>query len=84
MKCYALLNAEKYFRQGKRPGILKPVLSPIFSFIKNFFFKLGFLDGGTGFQCARINAQYTFLKYKKLKEFLHGPIINISQSGKTS
>lgn len=66
---YAALNAEKYFNQGKRSNGLKMFFSAIFSFIKNYFFKLGFLDGSVGFQCAKINAQYTFLKYKKLKEF---------------
>jgi len=65
---YALLNAEKYFKQGKRSGSLKMFFSPVFSFIKNYFFKLGFLDGTTGYHCARINARYTFLKYKRLEE----------------
>ena len=65
---YAALNAEKYFKQQKKSGYLRMVFSPIFSFIKNYFFKLGFLDGTTGYQCAKMNARYTFLKYKKLKE----------------
>jgi glycosyltransferase involved in cell wall biosynthesis len=65
---YASLNAEKYFKQGKRSGKLKMFFSAVFSFIKNYFFKLGFLDGVTGYHCARINAEYTFLKYKRLKE----------------
>ena len=66
---YATLNAEKYFKQGKSSTRMKMILSAIFSFIKNYFLKLGFLDGSTGYHCARINAEYTFLKYKKLKEF---------------
>src|SRR5258705_7119033 len=65
---YAVLNAEKYFKQNKRSGSLKMFFSAVFSFIKNYFFKLGFLDGATGYHCARINARYTFLKYKKLNE----------------
>jgi glycosyltransferase involved in cell wall biosynthesis len=65
---YAALNAEKYFRQGKKAGSLKMIFSAIFSFLKNYFFKLGFLDGSAGFHCARVNAYYTFLKYKKLNE----------------
>jgi len=65
---YATLNAEKYFKEGKKTGGLKMVFSAIFSFIKNYFFKLGFLDGAAGFHCARVNAYYTFLKYKKLNE----------------
>lgn len=65
---YASLNAEKYFKQGKRSNGLKMFFSAIFSFIKNYFFKLGFLDGSAGFHCAVTNAHYTFLKYKKLGE----------------
>ena len=68
MNNYAVLNAEKYFKQNKRSGSLKIFFSAFFSFIKNYFFKLGFLDGATGYHCARINARYTFLKYKKLNE----------------
>ena len=64
----AELNAEKYLKQGKTSNNLKMIFSAIFSFVKNYFLKLGFLDGSAGFHCASINAQYTFLKYKKLKE----------------
>jgi glycosyltransferase involved in cell wall biosynthesis len=65
---YAGRGAEKYFQQGKRSGWLKMNMAAFLSFIKNYFLKLGFLDGKKGFDCARINALYTFLKYKKLKE----------------
>ena len=65
---YAELNAKNYFKLQKRAGTLRMIFSPIFSFIKNYFFKLGFLDGATGYRCARMNARYTFLKYKRLKE----------------
>ena len=68
MENYAALNAENYFKQEKKPGSPKMFFSAAFSFIKNYFFKLGFLDGATGYHCARINARYTFLKYKKLDE----------------
>jgi glycosyltransferase involved in cell wall biosynthesis len=68
MKIYAELNAEKYFKLGKNAGWLNIIFSPLFSFIKNYFFKLGFLDGLAGFQCAWINAGYTFLKYKALRQ----------------
>ena len=77
MEHYAALNADKYFKQQRRAGPLRKYVSAVFSFTKYYFFKLGFLDGRTGFQCARINARYTFLKYKKLYELSR-------QSGKTS
>jgi len=68
MENYAALNAEKYFKQQKKAGSFKMFFSAAFSFIKNYLFKLGFLDGSTGYHCARINARYTFLKYKRLHD----------------
>ena len=65
---YAALNAEKYFKEGKKPWWGKQWLSTAFSFLQNYIFRLGFLDGKPGFDCARISARYTFLKYAKLKE----------------
>lgn len=66
---YAYLAAEKYWRSGRRATLLKIYLSPLFSFLKNYFFKLGFLDGREGFICAGVSAWYTFLKYAQLREF---------------
>jgi len=68
MKKYAALNAEKYFKDGKQAWWGKQWLSAAFSFVQNYFFRLGFLDGKDGFTCARISASYTFLKYAKLRE----------------
>ncbi len=73
MTGYAGLSAARYFRQGKKAGSLKRMFSPAFSFIKNYFFRAGFLDGKAGFTCARMNAYYTGLKYKKLKELYRHP-----------
>jgi glycosyltransferase involved in cell wall biosynthesis len=73
MTGYAGLSAARYFRQGKKAGSLKRFISPVFSFIKNYIFRAGFLDGRAGFTCARMNAYYTGLKYKKLKELYRQP-----------
>ena len=67
MKNYAALNAEKYFAKGKKAAPAKKWLSSVFSFIQNYFFRLGFLDGKAGFKCAVISAKYTFNKYKILE-----------------
>lgn len=64
---YAALNAEKYQQQGKKAGPLKKYLAAFFSFVQNYFFRLGFLDGRAGYQCAVLMARYTFVKYKKLE-----------------
>lgn len=65
---YAMLNAQKYYERGKKAGWLQCWLAAVFSFIKNYIFRLGFLDGRAGFIVAKMNAWYTWLKYKKLRE----------------
>ena len=64
---YAELNAQRYFG-NKRSSSLRLWVSPAFGFIKNYIFKLGFLDGNEGFVIARLSAYYTWLKYYRLKQ----------------
>jgi len=63
----AMITAEKYHQQNKKGGI-KLFVSPIFSFVKSYFIKLGFLDGHKGWVIAVTNAYYTFIKYARLHE----------------
>ncbi len=65
---YAMLNAEKYYRQGKQASWFKMRLAPGFSFFNHYILRAGFLDGHAGYVCARMTAYYTFLKYARLKE----------------
>ena len=65
---YALLNADKYFRLGKKSSWTKRYISPKFSFAKHYIFQAGFLDGWEGLLSARMTAFYTFLKYARLHE----------------
>jgi hypothetical protein len=65
---YAVLNAEKYHLQGKKAGLFRTGFAPFFSFLSNYIFRLGFLDGRAGYQCARLTARYTYLKYAKLRK----------------
>jgi glycosyltransferase involved in cell wall biosynthesis len=67
---YAILNGKKYFEQGKKPWLFKKYFSAFFSFIQNYFFRAGFLDGKAGYQCAAFTAGYTFKKYQKLESLL--------------
>lgn len=63
---YATLSAQKYAEQGKKASLVKRFLSPVFSFIQNYIFRLGFLDGKEGLIIAYTSAKYVFLKYKFL------------------
>ncbi len=64
---YAELNAQRY-HGSKKASALKVWGSPAFSFLKNYIFKLGFLDGAEGFTIAKFSAHYTWLKYHRLKQ----------------
>lgn len=65
---YTTLDAQKMYNRGIKPGFIKLYLGPKFTFIKNYFFRLGFLDGYYGFIAARLSGKHSYLKYKKLKD----------------
>jgi glycosyltransferase involved in cell wall biosynthesis len=65
---YGLLTAEQYFSRGKRSTWIKRHLGPAYTFVKNYIFLLGFLDGRNGYVIARVISFYTFLKYTRLHE----------------
>lgn len=67
---YAELNAKKYYEQGKKAGLFKKYAAAFFSFVQNYIFRAGFLDGKAGYQCAVLMAGYTFKKYKKLESIV--------------
>lgn len=70
------LTAEEAFREGKRSGMLRILFKPPVKFIRDYFFKLGFLDGYYGFIVCRISAQATFYKYIKLRQLNAGAVPN--------
>lgn len=59
------LSANDNFELGKKISFFKLLFSPLFSFIKDYIFKLGFLDGFYGFVFCINKAHYRFLKYAK-------------------
>ena len=65
---YSTLHAEALFNQGVRGGYARLFVSPLARFVKFYFMKLGFLDGGPGFAHVVIGCNNTFHKYLKLIE----------------
>jgi glycosyltransferase involved in cell wall biosynthesis len=65
---YAQLGAEKLLDKQKSGSKLKGIFSAISRFISMYCFKLGFLDGTTGYRVCKISAYAAYLKYKKLHE----------------
>lgn len=49
----------------KKPSLLKALVSPIWTFVKIYLLRLGFLEGWRGLIIATVYAQYTFWKYSQ-------------------
>jgi len=65
---YSSLGVSKLKKRGVKGSVLKAFLHGLWSFIKHYIFKLGFLDGGPGFVIAFGNFEGTFYRYIKLTE----------------
>jgi glycosyltransferase involved in cell wall biosynthesis len=62
------LSAQMMFQQNKKATFVKLYINPLFKFIKDYIFRLGFLDGYYGFIICKISAKAAHLKYLKLKK----------------
>ena len=65
---YSTLGVEKLEASGIKGSVLKGFSHGLWSFIKHYFIKLGFLDGSAGFVIAFGNFEGTFYRYVKLTE----------------
>jgi len=63
---YTTWGAEQDFKDGKRAGFVSVVLRPTARLLKQYFFRLGFLDGIPGAIAAYLAVYGVFLKYAKL------------------
>ena len=65
---FTSMTAELALEKGKNAGLLKIIFSPLVKFIRDYFIKLGFLDGYYGYVVCRVSAQATFMKYAKIRQ----------------
>ena len=65
---YTSLHAQALHKQGVRASAWRLLASPLMRFVKFYFLRLGFLDGGPGFAHVVIGCNNTFHKYLKLIE----------------
>jgi len=69
MNRYSSLGAEMVVAKGKvRFSFINIVIRPLFTFIYNYFFRLGFLDGREGLLLHLYHAVYVSWKYAKAWE----------------
>jgi glycosyltransferase involved in cell wall biosynthesis len=71
---YSTLSARQRYARGQHSSIGKAVLHGLAAFIRTYFFKRGFLDGGHGLALAISNAEGSYYRYLKLW-LLHQPQI---------
>jgi hypothetical protein len=64
MEVYAKLHRENLKKQGRTIPFYKGMSSALFGFVREYFLKLGFLDGKEGLQLAKLHFNYTKNKYK--------------------
>lgn len=53
---------------SKNASVLRVITSPIIKFFRDYFLKLGILDGYYGFVVCFISSYATFIKYAKIRE----------------
>lgn len=63
------IAAQTEAQNGRKIGIIKIIFYPIWKFKRDYFFKLGFMDGYYGFVIAAISAFASFVKYVKIREW---------------
>ncbi|MFA8451345.1 MAG: glycosyltransferase family 2 protein [Bacteroidales bacterium] len=61
---FAEIGALAAFEKGKKSNFIKIIFSPLTKFIRDYFLKLGFLDGLAGFRVCWISAGSTHKKYR--------------------
>ncbi|MBN1598843.1 MAG: glycosyltransferase family 2 protein [Bacteroidales bacterium] len=64
------MMAQDLINKGRKPGILKLLVSPFVKFIKAYFLQGGFRDGFYGFVISVLSSCATFLKYAKARQFI--------------
>jgi glycosyltransferase involved in cell wall biosynthesis len=66
MDHYSSASAQQAFAKGKQSSPLNAMLHGLWSFIRTYFIRRGFLDGAQGYALAVSNAQGTYYRYIKL------------------
>lgn len=60
------LHAKAVYEEGKRSSLTKIIVWPVGKFVRNYIFRLGFLDGLAGFVFAMLMSMHSFLSWSEL------------------
>jgi len=65
------IASETDFNKDKHAGLLKIYFMPKWKFFRDYFLKLGIIDGYYGYIVCKLSAHAKFLKYTKLRQKLN-------------
>lgn len=65
---FAEIGGKAYFEKGKKHAAFYCIVSPVVTFLRQYVFKLGFVDGLAGFKICLTAAKATHHKYATLKK----------------
>lgn len=68
MRYFSEVAANAYLKENKRSSLFKILTRPLLRFIRDYIFKLGILDGVSGYQVCKATAYGTYLKYSLLRK----------------
>ena len=63
---YSSAGAQVYLQKGKKVRLRTAILHGLWTFLRTYFIRLGFLDGREGFMLAVSNAETSYYRYIKL------------------
>lgn len=66
MNLYSTLSAEMKRARGQSGGLFKAITHGVWTFIRGYLLRFGFLDGKEGFMLAVSNAQGCYYRYLKM------------------
>lgn len=66
LNVYSSLGAKNKIEQGNSGGLFKAITHGLWTFLRGYVFRLGFLDGKQGFMLAVSNAEGCYYRYCKI------------------
>jgi glycosyltransferase involved in cell wall biosynthesis len=66
MNSYSTWGAQRLHDEGRKAGLAKAIAHGLWTFVRTYVLRAGFLDGREGFMLAVSNAEGTYYKYVKL------------------
>ncbi len=74
---FSSIGAKEAFKKGRKSNLAIAILKSLWRFIRNYIFKLGFLDGYYGLVICSLTAWENYIKYLKIRELHKSSLKNL-------